>query len=85
MLTMFDLSRLLRWLFPDRKRLSQADLEDMDVSVHSPLNLLDQEKFVVKDGEVVGTTGVIGADSVTRTNGRHLDGYSLSIARSSDE
>ena len=76
MLEMFDFSRLLRWLFPDRRqRLSLADLEDMDVSVHYPLGLLDQEKFVLQDGEVAGTTGIIDGSSVTKTNGRDIEGY----------
>ena len=76
MLEMFDFSRLLRWLFPDRRqRLSLADLEDMDVSVHYPLTLLDQEKFVLQDGEVAGTTGIIDSSSITKTNGRDIEGY----------
>jgi len=54
--------------------MSQADLEDLDVSVQGPLTEIDQEKFVVKDGEVVGTTAVISVDGVVRTNGRILDG-----------
>src|ERR1700685_802005 len=73
---MLDFLRLWRWLFPDRKqRMSQADLEDLDVSVQGPLTKIDQEKFVVKNGEVVGTTAVISADGGRRTNGKSLDGY----------
>ena len=77
---MFDFSRLWRWLFPDRRqRLSLADLEDMDVSVHYPLSLLDQEKFVLQNGEVAGTTGIIDGNSVKKTNGRDIEGSVLVI------
>jgi len=54
--------------------MSQADLQDLDVSVQGPLTEIDQEKFVVKDGEVVGTTAVISADEVTKTKIKSLDG-----------
>jgi hypothetical protein len=55
--------------------MSFADLEDMDVSVEYPLTIFDQEKFVVEDGELVGTTATISEDEVTHTIGKPLDGF----------
>lgn len=55
--------------------MSLADLEDMDVSVEYPLTIFDQEKFVVEDGELVGTTATISEDKITHTIGKPLDGF----------
>lgn len=49
--------------------MSLADLEDVDA-------LFDQEKFVVENGELVGTTATINEDEITQTTGKPLEGYS---------
>jgi hypothetical protein len=70
-----ELPRILRWLFPQRQHaLSPAALEDMDVAVEYPLTLFDLEKFEVKDGELVATTGTIQEGQITPISGKHLDG-----------
>ena len=73
---MFGIIRFLRWFFRFRNQgMSLADLEDMDVSVEFPLTLFDQEKFVVENGELVGTTATINEDEITHTIGKPLGGY----------
>lgn len=82
---MFDWSRLLRWFFSrerNQQGMSLADLEDMDVSVEYPLTIFDQEKFVVENGELVGTTGTINDDEITHTIGKPLGGYNSLSPRS---
>src|ERR1700737_4179068 len=77
-----ELPRILRWLFPQRQQgLSRADLEDMDVAVEYPLTLFDLEKFEVKDGELVATTGTIEEGQITPIAGKHLEGSDRTTKR----
>ena len=67
------LSRLFRHIFssgtdPD---LTTADWDNMDVAREDVLTLQDCEKVMVEDGEVVGTTAVLGDQTVVPTRGRH--------------
>jgi len=55
--------------------MTLKDLEDMDVSVEYPLTMFDEEKFVVENGELVGTTATISEESITHIPGLHLEGY----------
>jgi hypothetical protein len=72
---MLNISQLWRWFLGDREPvMSRSDLEDLDVSVEFPLTMYDQEKFVVQDGELAGTTGIIKDDEISHTSGKSLDG-----------
>lgn len=83
---MLDFSQLWRWFFGDREQvMSRSDLEDLDVSVEFPLTMYDQEKFVVEDGELVGTTATIEKDEIIHTNGKPLDGLFVSYSESVDK
>jgi len=50
----------------------------MDVAVEYPLTMFDEEKFVVENGELVGTTATISEESITHIPGQQLDGYCTS-------
>lgn len=58
--------------------MTLKDLEDMDVAVEYPLTMFDEEKFVVANGELVGTTATISEESITHIPGLQLEGYSSS-------
>ena len=63
------------YVFQKMDPASPPDLEYMGASVEPPLASFDRAKFVLVNGQLVGTTATINEDEITRTIGERLDGY----------